>query len=246
MSTATPRPSSIARLLVFGGVLLTLFVLFMSLGHWQVQRRAWKLALIEQVERYQTTELAAAPPPAQWPQTGKADEYRRITVHGVFQHDQETCVQAVTVHGPGYWILTPLQAADGTLTLINRGFVDQEHCQGTTRASGQITAPATIVGRLRLSEPKGGFLRDNDPAANRWYSRDVAQIAAARGLDPAHVAPFFVDAEAGVPGGPIGGLTVIHFRNHHLGYALTWYALAAMVALAAAMIARREWRLRHS
>ncbi|TJY59501.1 SURF1 family protein [Sinimarinibacterium sp. CAU 1509] len=245
MSTATPRPSSIPRLLAFGGVLLALFVLFMALGHWQVQRRAWKLELIEQVERYQTAEPEAAPPPAQWPKIGKADEYRRITLGGVFEHARETCVQAVTVQGPGYWVLTPLQTTDGTRVLINRGFVDQEHCEAATRTGGQIDGPVTVVGRLRLSEPKGGFLRDNDPVANRWYSRDVAQIAAARGLDPAQAAPYFIDAEASVAGGPVGGLTVIHFRNHHLGYALTWYGLAAMVALAAAIIARREWRLRH-
>jgi surfeit locus 1 family protein len=245
MNTRPASASSAARLLAFGSVLLALFVLFMTLGQWQVQRRAWKLALIDQVERYRKAEPEATPPPSQWPQIGTADAYRRIRVSGVFQHTLETCVQTVTVHGPGYWVLTPLQQADGTTILINRGFVDQAHCDATTRVDGQIASAVTLTGRLRLSEPKGGFLRDNDPTANRWYSRDVQQIALARGLDPARVAPYFVDAEATVDGGPVGGLTVIHFRNHHLGYALTWYALAALVALAAAMIVRREWRLRH-
>jgi surfeit locus 1 family protein len=32
------------------------------------------------------------------------------------------------------------------------------------------------------------------------------------------------------PERPIGGLTVIAFHNNHLVYALTWYALALMVA----------------
>ncbi len=38
-----------------------------------------------------------------------------------------------------------------------------------------------MTGLLRLSEPKGAFLRSNDPKDDRWYSRDVAAIAAARG-----------------------------------------------------------------
>ena len=44
-----------------------------------------------------------------------------------------------------------------------------------------------------MTEPGGGFLRRNDPAAGRWHSRDVRAIAAARGLD--EVAPYFIDAE---------------------------------------------------
>ena len=39
-----------------------------------------------------------------------------------------------------------------------------------------------MVGLLRLTEPGGSLLQANDPADERWYSRDVAAIAAARGL----------------------------------------------------------------
>ncbi len=102
----------------------------------------------------------------------------------------------------------------------------------------------SITGLLRLTEPGGGFLRSNDPAGNRWYSRDVGAIAAARDLGP--VAPFFVDEAAGeTPGGfPVGGLTVVAFHNNHLVYALTWFTLAAMLAGAGAWVARDERRRR--
>ncbi|MBB5696462.1 SURF1 family cytochrome oxidase biogenesis protein, partial [Muricoccus pecuniae] len=51
---------------------------------------------------------------------------------------------------------------------------------------------------------------------------------AARGLGP--VAPYFIDVDATPnPGGyPVGGLTVVAFRNSHLVYALTWFGLAAL------------------
>ncbi|MGN6151858.1 MAG: SURF1 family cytochrome oxidase biogenesis protein, partial [Lysobacteraceae bacterium] len=68
--------------------------------------------------------------------------------------------------------------------------------------------------------------------------------ARARGLPAAAVAPFFVDAEAGPrPGGwPRGGLTVVTFRDAHLGYALTWFGLALLTALAGArlLVSRRR------
>jgi surfeit locus 1 family protein len=210
---------------------LTIFAVLIALGVWQVERRAWKLALIDRVEQRIHAPAQPAPSAASWPTISTAnDEYRHVTVSGRFLHDRETLVQAVTEEGPGYWVLTPLERSDGTLVLINRGFVPSERRDASTRQSGNPDGTVEITGLLRITEPKGGFLRNNVPQHNRWYSRDVAAIAAARGLD--NIAPFFVDADAGsqIAGGPIGGLTVVRFPNNHLIYALTWFALAFMLA----------------
>ena len=210
---------------------LAAIALLIALGVWQIERRAWKLALIDRVEQRVHAPAQPVPSPAAWPTVSAAnDEYRHVSVSGRFMHDRETLVQAVTEEGPGYWVLTPLQRSDGTLVLVNRGFVPSERRDASTRRDGNPQGPVEITGLLRVTEPKGGFLRTNVPEHNRWYSRDVAAIAAARGLD--HVVPFFVDADAGSQsgGGPIGGLTVISFPNNHLIYALTWFALAFMLA----------------
>jgi surfeit locus 1 family protein len=114
-----------------------------------------------------------------------------------------------------------------------------------TRPQGQIEGVTTVTGLLRISETGGAYLRANEPAANRWYSRDVAAIAAARGLTD--VAPYFIDADASggqSDAGPIGGLTVIAFSNNHLQYALTWFGLALMVVGGAFLVLRYEWRWR--
>ena len=94
----------------------------------------------------------------------------------------------------------------------------------------------SVTGLLRMPEPGGAFLRSNDPAADRWFSRDVAAISASRGLGT--IAPYFIDAER-EPGGsrpPIGGLTVIAFSNNHVLYALTWGTLALMAAAGAVFV----------
>jgi surfeit locus 1 family protein len=98
-----------------------------------------------------------------------------------------------------------------------------------------------VTGLLRITEPEGAMLRSNDPAAGRWFSRDVAAIAAARGLTD--VAPYFIDADgaSGGPDSPVGGLTVIRFHNNHLVYAITWYSLALMLAGGVVHIIRQEW-----
>jgi surfeit locus 1 family protein len=187
----------------------------------------------------------AAPLPAQWPQIDAAsDEYRHVALSGTFLHDRETLVQAVTTQGSGFWVLTPLRGADGTTVLVNRGFVPPEMRDRASRGGNEPTGTTTVTGLLRLSEPHGGFLRRNDVAGDRWFSRDVQAIAAARGLP--RVAPYFVDADADPAQPlPVGGLTVIAFHNSHLVYAITWYGLALMV-VGAAWLVRREARRRRT
>ena len=226
------------------------FVGLLALGTWQIERRAWKLELMAQVAQRVQAPAVAAPPPAQWPQIQAAsDAYRHIRVTGTFLYQHTSLVQASTELGSGFWVLTPLQVADGSVVLVNRGFVPTEARASVTPGP----ATATVTGLLRTTEPGGAFLRPNDPAGKRWYSRDVQAIAAAHGL--AQVAPYFVDADAlqaesgaapaeGSAGVPLGGLTVVRFQNNHLVYAITWYLLALMVACAAGYVVREERQLR--
>ena len=211
----------------------SLFAGLCALGVWQVERLAWKRDLIARVDARIHAAPVAAPASAT-----SADEYRRVRATGTFLHDRATLVQASTVRGPGFWVLTPLRRPDGSILLVNRGFVPHDARTRYARPAGTVR----ITGLLRLTEPGGGFLRSNDPAADRWYSRDVAAIAAARAL-PA-TADYFIDADAGTQPDalPVGGLTVIRFPNNHLVYALTWFSLAAMVAGAYILLMRQSRR----
>lgn len=165
-----------------------------------------------------------------------------MSVEGVFLHDRETPVQAVTDHGPGWWILTPLRTDQG-LILINRGFVPSEFRAPESRPAGQVAGRVRVTGLLRAGEPGGAFLRSNAPDAGRWYSRDIPAIARARDLT-GPVAPYFIDADAAPnPGGhPTGGLTVVRFRNSHLAYALTWFGLSLLSLAGAGVIWRHRGR----
>ncbi len=223
------------------GFLLVLAAAFLALGTWQVQRLFWKLDLIARVESRVHADPVPAPGGAEWPAISPdKDEYRHVTATGLFQHDKTVLVQAVTERGAGFWVLTPLLLPDESTIVINRGFVPAEKRDPAARVASEIAAgPVTVTGLLRLSEPGGGFLRANDPANDRWFSRDIAAVAAAKGLS--NVAPYFIDADATPnPGGlPVGGLTVVAFRNTHLVYALTWYALAVM-SLAGIYLVRKQ------
>lgn len=215
-----------------------LALLFGALGVWQVERLQWKLDLIRTVD----ARLAAPPQviaPAEWPTINARDDaYRRVVARGRFLNDRETLTQALTEEGAGWWVMTPLRTEGGDI-LVNRGFVPEDRRDPSTREApgGQ----QTVTGLLRLTEPGGGFLRRNDPASDRWYSRDVEAIARAKGLTNA--APFFIDADAATsPTYPKGGMTVVRFRNPHLVYALTWFGLMGICVLGAWLSLRRRAR----
>jgi surfeit locus 1 family protein len=227
MASRSPR-RAVATILVAAAILLLI-----GLGIWQVERLQWKRALIAQTNRQLALPPVPAPGPDAWRTIGKADAYRPVLATGRYRAGADAYVQAVTELGGGYWVMTPLATDAGFTLLVNRGFVP-------AALRGRVPVPAgpqRVVGLLRLSEPNGAFLRHNDPAADRWYSRDVAAIGARHRLD--RLAPYFIDAREPTSGWPRGGLTVVRFPNNHLVYAITWFGMAALVAFMAWRSRRR-------
>lgn len=207
---------------------LALMVLI-GLGVWQIQRLAWKNDLIARVDARLAAAPVEAPGPGQWPNlTQDASEYLRVAVSGHYVPGQDALVQAVTTRGSGFWVMAPFETEAGWRVLVNRGFVPADRREPEQRPVPE--GLQDVTGLLRLSQPGGAFLRNNDPEAGRWFSRDTQAIA--QTLGSGNVAPYFIDADAGPVQDalPIGGLTIVSFPNKHLGYAFTWFALAAALA----------------
>ena len=251
---------------LFAALCLALAAGFAALGVWQVERRAWKLDLIAKVEARVRAAPSALPDDGSGDLayrrvrvSGRLLNHRETFVQAVTTRGAGWWVMTPLVLSPTPCRATPgihrtanlpaVGCADGWMPgrarhdgaeviLVNRGFVPQER-----RDPGKRLSPAgtvTVTGLIRITEPGGAFLRSNDPAANRWHSRDVAAIARARHLPRA--APFFIDADATPnPGGyPIGGLTIIAFRNNHLMYAITWFGLAVLSLVGAVLVLRSK------
>ncbi|WP_290539266.1 MULTISPECIES: SURF1 family protein [Alcanivorax] len=229
------------RLLSFLFLLLCVaaFAGFIALGVWQVQRLAWKEDLIARVDARVHADPVTAPAQGDWATVNKAThEYLRVKLPGQYLPEGISLVAAATEEGQGYWVMVPLQRANGNWVYINRGFVPQRLREQAGRGDFTPDGEVSVTGLLRLNEPGGGVLRDNVPTENRWYSRDVLAMAEQHGLAP--VAPFFIDADASEQPGPVGGLTVIRFPNNHLVYAITWFALALGMILAAWLVVREQ------
>lgn len=220
--------------------LVSLAVL-VSVGNWQMQRKAWKDSLVAQISE----RVAAAPvdlatvmglvTASHAEGVAKAVEYKRLRVTGRFLHDREQYVYAPHPKlGPGFHVLTPFEVAGADaapILIVNRGYVSDAVKDRAKRSAGLVTTETTVTGLVRLQGEKGGFTPDNEPARNLWYWRDIQALGAA--MVPAknrRILPFVLDAAADPqnPGGwPKGGVTEVKLPNRHLEYALTWYGLAA-------------------
>lgn len=199
--------------------------LLIALGTWQLERLQWKTALIA------AREAALAAPAVPAPETleaARALDFHNVTVSGRFDHAKELLIEARDKRDvTGAQIVTPLILADGRILLVNRGFVPESRRAPGTRAEGQVAGTVTLAGILRLAVPPRGLVMPvNQPGF--WTYVDIPKMAAADGLDPASLLPYYIEAgPAPNPGGfPIGGQTRIALPNDHLQYALTWYGFA--------------------
>ncbi|WP_232631618.1 SURF1 family protein [Methylobacterium sp. Leaf118] len=241
---AAGTPARWRRLLAPGLAAGLCLAILLGLGVWQLARKGEKEALIARIIERSRAEPPAAPPPfAAW--NPPADEFRRVRASGVFRHDKETLVHGLAPGEPGralqgFYVLTPLQRADGTTILVNRGFVPTELRNPRDRAAGQVAGETAVTGMLRGSEARTLFVPESDPARDTWFTRDIPAIGAARGLSG--LAPYLIEADATPnPGGwPRGGQLRVDLPNNHLQYAFTWFGIAGcLIAVFGAFAWRR-------
>lgn len=207
------------------------------LGSWQLDRRDWKRDMIAQ----RVVGLAAPPTPiSRVPEDWRSFEYRRVRVTGSFLHGKEMRLVARTHNSRvGVHVVTPLRLVDGGVVLVNRGWAPK-NWSGPRRGKAETDpSPITVEGVLRAGGRTSRWTPDNDPAGGAWYFSDVPAMARAAGLSG--VKPYLLDATAPKGGAsksgragddvPIGGQTRSDMPNNHLQYALTWFALAAVLMI---------------
>jgi cytochrome oxidase assembly protein ShyY1 len=206
------------------------FAALVGLGLWQLDRKAWKQALIDTMNE----RVAAAPadPPGQelWPSLNADNtEFRRVRLDADFIDVPDTYVYVAgsalrdDIKSPGYFVFRPARLANGTTVVVNRGYVPLDYT---------VQSPAghqRVVGYLRWPEAPSAFVSSSSQDGNTWFVRDQRAMAEKKGWG--EVAPFYIDQESPVPasGFPRPASLQVRFRNDHLQYALTWFSLAGVL-----------------
>jgi surfeit locus 1 family protein len=192
---------------------------------------------------------APLPPPAHWASLDAADdEFTRVAVRAAFDNDQVALVFAGASafrpdgSGTGAGVFAPARLERGARVVITRGGGPEAKRDPATRAEGRVAESIDIVGVLRWPEHAGWFTPSGEPARNLWFARDQRALAAAKGWG--NVAPFYVELESPTPPGglPQPGKLTVTLPNNHLQYAITWFALAVVLAAVFAAFVRARTR----
>lgn len=208
---------SIPATLILGALGLAVLL---GLGIWQVQRLGWKTDILARIEAQiaaDPVDLPARPAPA-------TDEYLPVRVTGQLLPPEIRVLASAKVIGPGYRIITAFRTEDGRSILIDRGFVSDKVPGDPPRPEG----PVTFTGNLHWPDEVDSYTPDPDPVANLWFARDVPRMAAILGTEPVLV----IARDSSQPVPPLSPMPVdtAAIPNHHLQYAITWFALAAIWA----------------
>jgi cytochrome oxidase assembly protein ShyY1 len=235
----------IAALIVFAGLV--------GLGNWQLDRKAWKEGLIDTLGQRLAAAPSELPPPQRWPSLDRAeDEFRRVQFAAEILPNEEALVFTSgsafrpDVSGPGYWVFAPARLPGGGLIVVDRGFVPEGRQDKATRSAGEVGARGDMIGVMRWPESPGWFIPQAEPGHNLWFVRDPLAIAEAKNWGEA--APFFIELESPVPPGglPRPGPLKVNLPDDHLQYALTWFGLAAVLAVSFAFWLQSRWRENNS
>jgi len=126
----------------------------------------------------------------------------------------------------GFDVLASFRPSGAAVSvLVNRGWVEPARRAPDTRAR----PPAALEGVVRFPSEPGRFAVDNNPARGMWFHIDPKAATAHLGRP---LLPFYIQAApAAAPDWPRARPPEPRFRNDHLQYALTWFALAGAVAI---------------
>jgi surfeit locus 1 family protein len=215
---------------------LVLLPILTGLGYWQLERAAWKQAL---VDTHAARIHAPARPLRRMLEAGLDLEYRQVTAQGVYDLDHQLLLDNRVYQGvAGYQVLTPLHldgAGSGEgWVLVNRGWVPP----GASRA--QLPAVPGPAERIKLHAmiklpPERTFRLDAEEEPGTGWPRVIQEVAIgqiSRRLGHP-LLPLVLLLDKADPGGfvrdwkPVYGIT----PDRHRAYAAQWFTLALVLLL---------------
>ncbi|TQL48043.1 cytochrome oxidase assembly protein ShyY1 [Homoserinimonas aerilata] len=215
-------------------------------GNWQFDRRAEARAAIDLVEANYDRE-----PQAVTEVLPTLDSYRGsqkwtpVLLNGVYLSDDEMLVRNRPFRGsPGFEILTPLLLDDGTVFIVDRGWVPV----GSRQDAPDEIPPAPqgeveVVARLKAGEPvlEG---RGAPAGTNQIATINLGQVSERLEREMYTGAYGIVSSQEPAPASvPLTPDKPEADEGPHLSYALQWYVFALLAFVGLGWALRQEYRV---
>lgn len=228
--------------LILHVVVIAVIVLMINLGFWQLSRYHERIAFNKVVTQriaspvVPITELLADLQTKD--QTPTSLEWRTVQVVGEYLDDQTVFVINRSQGGfSGKDPLTPILLENGTLVLINRGFLPLA-TQVASAPSGRVE----IIGRVRISETRRHG-RLSDPSSG--VLREILNIDLDRLSTqmPTPLAPIYVEMFTSEPEDSILLSQIaspVLSSGSHLSYTAQWFMFSIFVVFGWVVVVRRK------
>jgi cytochrome oxidase assembly protein ShyY1 len=220
-------------------LVLTVVVVFVNLGLWQLDRHQWRAERNAAI----SDGLRADALPFDRLAPGRRD-YRRTMVSGRYLPDREILLTPRNERGPGHHVLTPLRLGDGRLLVVDRGWVpfalDVPPVGEAPPPGGTVTVEGVLLPATQV-DPKA--VRDDDGRLLR-VAAVAPQVVAGATADNVVADVFLLLREAPpAPGAlPVPGELPALERGPHLSYSVQWLLFALVTFVGYPLLLRRAVR----
>ena len=209
------------KTVITGTVIAASFVTLITLGMWQVDRLEWKSKVLEQINAFEAIDITQTSL-----NLSSGIEYNRGYIQGRFLTNKPPLQLLPRTHEgvTGYHLIMPFQTVDGTVILVNQGFV------ANTRTDLPLTpiTSNTVAGFIKKPDTKNTFTPVNRPDDNQWYWMDMGALEQFYG-QPLHKQVLYMQHPQSTE--PLSFETMPHPRNKHFQYAVFWFGMAFILAL---------------
>jgi surfeit locus 1 family protein len=208
--------------------------ILIALGLWQVRRLAWKEAVLADITARIHGPAESLSAEGLSGKAGPEAKYTPVRVSGHTTGQELLVLSGEKGVGAGFEVIAAFQTEDGRRILLDRGYIPE-----TDKTAPRPPVPLDLRGNLHWPEETDSYTLEPDLKANIWFARDVPKMAAALGTEEVLVVAAEAGGDAqGIRPMPISSTGI---PNDHLGYAITWFSLAAVWA---GMTGLLLWRIR--
>lgn len=216
------------------------------LGLWQFQRRADARAAIAVVEaNYEEEPLPVTEVLPDLDSYHPGQEWTPVLLHGHYLSDDQLLVRNRPLNGrPGFEVLTPLRLDDGTVFVVNRGWVSIGSRQDAPDAVPDAPrGEVSVVARLKDGEPT--LPGRSAPAGTNQIATIQLDDVAERVDLPTYTGAYgLVASESPEPAdAPMATIKPEPDEGPHLSYALQWFVFALIGFIGLGWALREEYRV---